>query len=494
MPGFSARGFAGPGRRTRTIRRARAAALANVSLLISLGARADELLRGLEPPGPQSSTLVSPQVAIAGMAVLSAALAAMGLFYMRARRAWARRLGEMEAEIARAAVRADRAALIVGSEPQVVIAWERPDADPSIEGDLGALADGADPGRLRRIRVVARAGGRRPRRGGGRPPPEPGRGVLAHRPQPARPASRNLRQPNFRQRRRARARRLRRSPRGDPDAREGRGDGGGRLRCASGGRAGGDPRMGAGRGRADGLVQRPIRARRRSRRRDRRGRAGRRAVRSGIEARGGRGRGSVGSVEAARRRGRRRRAANLRGRRGRRPARVGRSRLRRIRSRRAPGADGAQRGRLFPHDRPPFDRGRDLRQVEAPHLPQRRLRPDVVARARVPRHPSDRRRDPRPAPDKAAAARAGGLPRLESATDGGLPGARAERNPSGTCRTDGRCASSPAPIPRAASPISTTTRPRATRSPPRSRRSRMCRARRSRRSRRAWRCSAPTGA
>ncbi|RBP08681.1 signal transduction histidine kinase [Roseiarcus fermentans] len=150
LRGFSARRFAGPEGRARTIRRARAVAMANVSFLASAGARADDMLRGLEPP-PQTSFPASSQAAFAALVVVSAALAAMAVFHIGARRAWARRLGDMEVELAEAAARADRAILIARSEPQVVIAWERPDAEPSIEGDLGIVAEASSPEQVLRF-------------------------------------------------------------------------------------------------------------------------------------------------------------------------------------------------------------------------------------------------------------------------------------------------------------------------------------------------------
>ena len=123
-------------------------------------------------------------------------------------------------------------------------------------------------------------------------------------------------------------------------------------------------------------------------------------------------------LEAPRRRGRRRRAPDLRRRRGRAPP-VGSagvahdvSEIAALKAR-----DGAQRGRLFAHDRPAVDRGRDLRQVEAADLLQCRLPADLVARARPSSTAADRRRNPRPAARQAPTARAGGFPRLEGAAD-----------------------------------------------------------------------------
>ena len=146
MPGFSAEGFAGPAKWTGARGWGRAAAAAELSLLLfAADARADEALRGVDAPLATSAGLASIQAAVIGMAVLIVAFAAMALFHLASRRAWARRVGEMEAELAGAAARVDRAALIVRSDPQIVIAWDRPDAEPSIEGDFTVVAGAPAP-------------------------------------------------------------------------------------------------------------------------------------------------------------------------------------------------------------------------------------------------------------------------------------------------------------------------------------------------------------
>ncbi len=148
MRGFSARGFAGPERRTRTARPARSAVAANLSLFFAASARADEALRGLDAPAPAADGLTATGAAVAGMVILFAALVAGALFHLAARRVWARRFADVEEELAGSAARVDRAALILRSEPQIVIAWDRPDAHPSIEGDLGVVDDGPAPRRV----------------------------------------------------------------------------------------------------------------------------------------------------------------------------------------------------------------------------------------------------------------------------------------------------------------------------------------------------------
>ncbi len=50
-------------------------------------------------------------------------------------------MNELETELARASAKLDRATLILRGEPQVLISWDRPDAEPTIEGDLSLVAD-----------------------------------------------------------------------------------------------------------------------------------------------------------------------------------------------------------------------------------------------------------------------------------------------------------------------------------------------------------------
>ena len=167
--------------------------------------------------------------------------------------------------------------------------------------------------------------------------------------------------------------------------------------------------MDARRRRQDRLVQYSLRPRRRRARRPGGDRQGRRTVRSGGAPRSGGGGQGDRRLEAPRVGGRRRRAPDLRRRRGAHGGRLRRRRPRCFRNRGAQGGDGAQRGRLFAHDRSAVDRGRDLRQVQAADLLQRRLPADLVARAGLPRSGADRRRNPRSAARQAAAARAGRL-------------------------------------------------------------------------------------
>ena len=119
-----------------------------VSLVIAANARADDALRGVDAPPGSSGGFASPEAALVGLAVVFAALLALALFHLAARRAWARRLSDMETELAGAAQRVDRAALIVRSDPQIVVAWDRPDAEPSIEGDFSLVADAPHPRRV----------------------------------------------------------------------------------------------------------------------------------------------------------------------------------------------------------------------------------------------------------------------------------------------------------------------------------------------------------
>ncbi len=411
MRGFSGGIFAGPARRTRTAppsaRRRRGDAV--VAPDRRRARSADEALRGLDAPAPPPAGLTSTQIAVIafGRPVRRRSRRWRCCIWPRGAR-WARRIGEMEAELADAAARVDRATL---DRPQRA-------ADRHRLGPAGRRA--VDRGRFRRrrrrgLRRAASSASLRGSslRGGDRPRRRSRVSSAAARPSACPPSSQRGRHLEI----------VGRPVSGSAVV---------RIREVSGDRLeatrmreklaeteatvsaarlaheqAGDPRLGPGRRRADALVQRALCAGGRSRRRERRGRSVRRTVRSRLAPRGGGGAPPVGGLETPRRRGGRRRAPNLRGRRSPHAVRIGRRRLRRLRGRRAQGRDGAQRRRLFPHDRPPVDGGGDLRQVEAAHLLQRRLQPDVVARAGVSRHPSDRRRGPRPAPHQAATARAG---------------------------------------------------------------------------------------
>ena len=67
--------------------------------------------------------------------VLTASLHLVG------RRRWTRRESELAGELARTRASLDRANLFLASEPQILVAWERPDSEPRIEGDFALVAD-----------------------------------------------------------------------------------------------------------------------------------------------------------------------------------------------------------------------------------------------------------------------------------------------------------------------------------------------------------------
>ena len=67
--------------------------------------------------------------------VLTASLHLLG------RRRWTQRESELTGELARARASLDRANLFLASEPQILVAWERPHSEPRIEGDFALVAD-----------------------------------------------------------------------------------------------------------------------------------------------------------------------------------------------------------------------------------------------------------------------------------------------------------------------------------------------------------------
>ena len=125
---------------------------------------------------------------------------------------------------------------------------------------------------------------------------------------------------------------------------------------------------------------------------------------------------------------------------------------------RGAGADG---GGAPPHARSAVVRRRGVRRPAAAGLLQRFLSPAVGPRPRLSRRQSRRFQRARPAARRAQTARAAGFPGLEGQAARGLSRGRARPRIPGTCPTAARSASSPRPIRKAASPICSTTSPKA---------------------------------
>ena len=87
--------------------------------------------------------LASVEANVAGLAIFSLMLLATitAVLHLIGRRVWTRRVNELEKELAGTNAKLDRAALMLRSEPQIVVSWERPNAEPTIEGDFALVAD-----------------------------------------------------------------------------------------------------------------------------------------------------------------------------------------------------------------------------------------------------------------------------------------------------------------------------------------------------------------
>jgi signal transduction histidine kinase len=140
--GFSARVFVRFGGRTRVFGRAPATGAAAVVLLVAATALAAPMD---EPPGsalalaPLEANAAGLALAMLTTLLLLAAIAAA--LYVSSRRTWIRKVNELEAELARTTAKLDRSSMILRSEPQVLISWDRPDAEPAIDGDLSVVTD-----------------------------------------------------------------------------------------------------------------------------------------------------------------------------------------------------------------------------------------------------------------------------------------------------------------------------------------------------------------
>ena len=61
---------------------------------------------------------------------------------------WTRHERQLADELERARAELDRANLFLASEPQIVVAWDRPDADPRVEGEFALVTDAPNPRRV----------------------------------------------------------------------------------------------------------------------------------------------------------------------------------------------------------------------------------------------------------------------------------------------------------------------------------------------------------
>jgi signal transduction histidine kinase len=72
--------------------------------------------------------------------VLTAAL------HLLARNHWTRRERQLADDLERTRAELDRANLFLASEPQIVVAWDRPDRHPRVEGDFSLIGEMSSPG------------------------------------------------------------------------------------------------------------------------------------------------------------------------------------------------------------------------------------------------------------------------------------------------------------------------------------------------------------
>jgi signal transduction histidine kinase len=112
-------------------------------LLAGAPACSQDLSQSFEEPVRQTFDMASVQANVAGLVILSLMLLATitAVLHLIGRRIWTRRVRELETELARTNAKLDRAALMLRGESQILISWDRPDAEPTIEGDFALVAD-----------------------------------------------------------------------------------------------------------------------------------------------------------------------------------------------------------------------------------------------------------------------------------------------------------------------------------------------------------------
>jgi signal transduction histidine kinase len=148
LRGFDGAARPGIGGRTRAFGRAhgaKAGAGLVFCLLAGALACAQDASRTPAPPPRLMLNFASVEANIAGLAILSLMLLATitAVLHLIGRRIWTRRVRELETELTRTNAKLDRAALMLHSESQILISWDRPDAEPTIEGEFALVADSA---------------------------------------------------------------------------------------------------------------------------------------------------------------------------------------------------------------------------------------------------------------------------------------------------------------------------------------------------------------
>jgi signal transduction histidine kinase len=146
LRGFSGAKRSGISERARRLDGSVAAgAAAGLALYLLAGslAYAQDLSQSLGAPARRAFDLASVQANVVGLVILSLMLLATitAVLHLVGRRIWTRRVLELETELARTNAKLDRAALMLRSEPQILVSWDRLDAEPTIEGDFALVAD-----------------------------------------------------------------------------------------------------------------------------------------------------------------------------------------------------------------------------------------------------------------------------------------------------------------------------------------------------------------
>jgi signal transduction histidine kinase len=112
---------------------------------ISESARAEDALRGAgaSPSSLLDVSAMGPGFPVAALALALILTAIAVVVHLVARRRWSRRAANLDAELARARAKLDRMASVMQGDRQIVVSWDRPEDEPTVEGDFALIADPA---------------------------------------------------------------------------------------------------------------------------------------------------------------------------------------------------------------------------------------------------------------------------------------------------------------------------------------------------------------
>ncbi len=129
--------------------------------------------------------MLDAEIAPVMLAALIVFAALGGITMYALRRRYAARERELSGDLERARAELDRLRHFIEVEPQIVVVWDRADAEPRVEGEFSLVSDAMNPHAHSVLRRLVGAGGRGQAGGRDRQAAGPRRELRVHRGEPS---------------------------------------------------------------------------------------------------------------------------------------------------------------------------------------------------------------------------------------------------------------------------------------------------------------------